>query len=322
MRKNQTTLRYYLFPLYFFLLAITGCYNNESLIEIEDDLSKAADKPYKTENVIVVVIDGPRQSETWQSVDRKYIPRMANLLAPQGVIISEFYNHGATFTVPGHVAICTGHYESLSNKGEQLPTEPSFFQMWLKISKAPKEKAWIITSKEKLNVLADCRDVEWRNSFNPSFDTANRDDEETYQKATEILTNYQPQLVLLHFRGPDANGHAGDWDKYISSIAIADSLTYELYRFIENNDFYKNRTTIMVTNDHGRHLDNIATGFMAHGDNCMGCTHLNFYAVGPDFKKDIISTTEREQVDILPTVGELMGFQIDDNKNVMWELFK
>lgn len=306
--------------LFFFLF--TGCYNNESLIETEDDLSKAAGNLYKTENVIVVVIDGPRQSETWQSVDRKYIPIMANLLAPQGVIISEFYNHGVTFTVPGHVAICTGNYESLSNKGEQLPTEPSFFQMWLKISNAPKEKAWIITSKEKLNVLADCRDVEWRNSFNPSFDTANRNDEETYQKATEILTNYQPQLVLLHFRGPDANGHAGDWDKYVNSIAIADSLTYELYRFIENHNFYKNKTTIMVTNDHGRHLDNIATGFIGHGDNCPGCTHLNFYAYGPDFKKNVISTTEREQVHILPTVGELMGFQIDDNKNVMWELFK
>ena len=127
--------------LFFFLF--TGCYNNESLIETEDDLSKAAGNLYKTENVIVVVIDGPRQSETWQSVDRKYIPIMANLLAPQGVIISEFYKLGVTFTVTDHVAICSGNYESLTNKSEQMTTESTVFHLGLNLSNTPKQTAWI-----------------------------------------------------------------------------------------------------------------------------------------------------------------------------------
>jgi len=308
--------------LLLFFCLFSGCYNNESLIESEDDLIKSIVKSYKTENVIVVVIDGPRQSETWQSPDRKYIPKMVKELAPQGVVISEFYNHGVTYTVPGHIAITTGNYESKSNKQEQLPIEPSFFQMWLKITNAPKEKAWIITSKEKLNVLADCREVEWRNSYNPSIDAVNREDEKTYQKAIEVFTTHQPQLVLVHFGGPDIKGHSGIWEKYVNSIAVADSLTYEIWSFIENHNFYKGTTTLIVTNDHGRHLDNIATGFVEHGDKCEGCIHLNFYATGPDFKKNVISSTNRELVNILPTIGELMGFQYDDNKDVMWELFK
>ncbi|MCW0484842.1 alkaline phosphatase family protein [Gaoshiqia sediminis] len=110
----------------FLLLIVAGCYTNEELLEKEDDLKKVAEKTYKTENVIVVVVDGPRQSETWQSTDRKYIPKMDKELAPQGVVISEFYNNGITFTVPGHVAITTGKYETISNKGGNCPRNLRF----------------------------------------------------------------------------------------------------------------------------------------------------------------------------------------------------
>lgn len=303
------------------LAVLMGCYSNEELFETENTL-KAAKQNYNTENVILVMVDGPRQSETWQSTDRKYIPMMDKYLAPQGIVISAFYNNGVTFTVPGHVATLTGTYESISNKGEQLPTKPSFFQMWLKVSAAPKEKAWIITSKSKLNVLANCKEVGWRNSFNPSVDAADRDDIVTYNTAKEIMQEHKPNLVLLHFRGPDTYGHAGNWEKYVESIAIADSLLYELWNFVESSEFYKDNTTMIMTNDHGRHLDQISGGFEHHGDHCLGCRHLNFYAVGPDFKQGEISSIEREQTNILPTVAELMGFELEDSKEIMWELFK
>ncbi len=185
-----------------------------------------------------MVIDGPRQSETWQSVDRKYIPKQDKELAPKGVVISEFYNEGITLTVPGHVAITTGKYETIGNKGEQVPTEPSFLQLWLKISNAAKDKAWIVTSKDKLNVLANCNKLQWRNAYNPSVDAVFREDVKTFDAAKEILQKHNPRLMLLHFRGPDSAGHAGDWDDYVQNIAIADSLLYELWNFIETDEFY------------------------------------------------------------------------------------
>ena len=40
----------------FLLLIVAGCYTNEELLEKEDDLKKVAEKTYKTENVIVVVV--------------------------------------------------------------------------------------------------------------------------------------------------------------------------------------------------------------------------------------------------------------------------
>lgn len=307
----------------FLLLFLAGCYSDEELIKTEDNLIKVATKSYKTENVIVVVVDGVRQSETWQNPGQQYIPKMANELAPKGVILTEFYNNGSTFTIPGHIAITTGDYEYLSNQGDQYPTEPSFFQLWLKTSNSVKTKAWIITSKEKLNVLADCKELEWRTLFNPSIDAITRDDTLTFQIAKEILNKYKPKLTLIHFAGPDNYGHANNWDKHLYSIAETDSLVFELWKFLGTDDYYKGKTTLIVTNDHGRHLDNIATGFVEHGDKCIGCTHLNFYATGPDFKENQILSTKRELVDILPTVGELMNFGLSDRGGeVMWELFK
>jgi phosphopentomutase len=138
-----------------------------------------------------------------------------------------------------------------------------------------------------------------------------------------VFARYKPQLILIHFRGPDHYGHQNEWDNYLHSIVETDSLTYEIWNYLENDDFYKNKTTFIITNDHGRHLDNIANGFIGHGDHCAGCTHINFFATGPDFKKNLVLDTHREQIDILPTIGELMGFTFSGSKRkVMWELFK
>ncbi len=52
-----------------------------------------SEKKYKTENVIVLIMDGPSYSETWGDSTHQYIPKMANNMAPQGVIYTEFRNH-------------------------------------------------------------------------------------------------------------------------------------------------------------------------------------------------------------------------------------
>jgi arylsulfatase A-like enzyme len=311
------------FFLVFVLFQLGGCYNENRLFDTEHDLLKVTDNQYQTKNVVVVVVDGARQSETWGDPKHRYIPNMSKKLAPQGIVLSNFYNSGSTVTIPGHTAITTGYYDNISNNGDEYPQKPSFFQMWLKVSGMPGIKAWIVASKSKLKVLADCGDMAWRTSFNPSVDAEDRDDTLTFKAAMYVFKTYKPHLFLIHFRGPDYYGHQNEWDKYLHSIIETDSLAFEIWNYLENDDFYKNNTTLIITNDHGRHLDNIADGFIGHGDNCSGCTHINFFATGPDFKKNMITVTHREQIDILPTVCELMGFTSSGFKRkVMWELFK
>ena len=66
---------------------------------------KAFHKNYKTKYVIVIVVDGPRYSETWGDTSHEHIPFMYNVLAPQGVVHDQFYSQGETNTTSGHTAL-------------------------------------------------------------------------------------------------------------------------------------------------------------------------------------------------------------------------
>src|SRR5690606_914755 len=107
----------------------------------------------------------------------------------QGVIFNDFRNNGPTYTCAGHTAICTGIYQKIKNNGKELPKNPSMFQYWLKATGSHKKKAYIITSKDKLSVLTNCKDKKWNGQFRPAQSCGNdglfsgyRSDMVTYQE--------------------------------------------------------------------------------------------------------------------------------------------
>jgi predicted AlkP superfamily pyrophosphatase or phosphodiesterase len=102
-----------LFPLISLLLSFSCNDNNESF----ESAQKVAEK-YQTKNVVLLVVDGPRISETWEAANKENIPNRVNLLQ-QGVFISDFKNNGTTNTNPGHSAMCSGVYESIQNNGKR-----------------------------------------------------------------------------------------------------------------------------------------------------------------------------------------------------------
>ncbi len=288
---------------------------NLDSIAIEDD--------NLTENVFVVVIDGPRFSETWGDPTHELIPNLSQTLSKVGVVNREFYNQGTTHTLPGHTAIISGVYENLDNNGKQYPTYPSYLQHWLYQTKSNPNQAWVVGSKKKLEVLANCSSLKWRNSYLPSVDVEDRLDKYTFNRVKEIIDEHHPKMMFINLKGPDFWGHGANWEMYRYGIFQTDSMLNALYNIIETDSVYKGKTTIIMSNDHGRHLEGIQNGYINHGDRCIGCTHINFYAFGPDFKSNVITGHQRELVDIAPTVAQLMGykmFQVEGK--VMDELFK
>jgi hypothetical protein len=283
----------------------------------------------KTENVIIVVIDGPRFSETWGDYTKQNIPSRYNLFG-QGVLLGNFKNNGVTNTDSGHDAICTGNYEDLENWGQTVPQYPSIFQSWLKATGKPAEKAWIVTSKDKLNILSNCKQEGWADKYKPMTDCGNhgafsgyRSDDTTFAHAKNVMKTYHPNLMLINFKDPDYFGHGNQWGKYIEGIRSTDAYIGELYEEIQKDEAYRDKTTLIVTNDHGRHSDGVSTGFIDHGDGCEGCRHIEFFALGPDFKKGVGIHTAYEQIDISPTIAKLLNFKMQYSQGkVITDIFK
>jgi len=285
---------------------------------------------YLTENVIIVVIDGARYSETWGDSTHRNIPHLANELSKSGVVNTQFYNDGPTYTSAGHTAITTGFYQEIDNSGKELPMYPSIFQYWNAKYLMDKDRAWIIASKDKLEVLNNCQFNEFNNLYEPSTDcgisglgSGYRDDSITFDMVIKVLSDNHPKLTFVNFREPDYSAHSNNWDKYIQGIRSTDEYLFQIWEYVQNDCYYKGKTTLFVTNDHGRHLDSIQGGFASHGDSCLGCRHINFYAFGPDFKKGVILNNKRELIDISATISELLHFRMEFGKGeIMHELFE
>lgn len=302
------------------LFSLTACY-------------KVSDTPvpgYKTENVIVIVVDGARYSETWGDPNHDNIPRLANELVFEGVINTQFYNNGSTRTVPGHTSITTGFYEEIENTGKEIPIYPSFFQYYNSRHISRRNISWLITSKDKLEILNNCAEVRWNNKYQPASDCGKnglgsgyRDDSLTFLTVMQALKADHPHLMLVNFKEPDYAAHKNDRAGYLNGIKAADEFVYQIIKFIERDSYYSGTTAVFVTNDHGRHLDDVANGFIGHGDSCEGCRHISFYASGPDFRKGVILDHERELPDITATIAELLHLQMPYCEGrVMYELFK
>lgn len=286
---------------------------------------------YKAKNIIVVVMDGARYSETWGSSDHALIPYMDSVLSSEGVIYSNFENNGFTYTSSGHVSITTGYNQEIDNTGADIPSNPSFFQLWLKQTMNQSSSAWIVASKDKLEVLANCKTSKWKNKYQPSVNcgingsgvgSGYRDDSLTMIEVMNVLNQHEPELLLINLKEPDFSGHTGNWQAYTEGVKKSDYYVYQLWNFIQEHPKYKNSTAFFVTNDHGRHSDNVNVGFSSHGDNCDGCKHIFLYASGPDFHKNKTFSTSRNLRDLNATIQELLQLKArSTDGNLMIELF-
>lgn len=302
------------------------------LLVLSSPLAQAAEATgkYKAENVLIVVLDGVRWSESWGDPQHKYIPKLAEL-SKQGSVFTNYKNNGTTSTNPGHASLMTGHFEKIPNDGSDCAPHPTFMQLWRKQTGAPQEAAYVVTAKGKLAILADSEDPQWKGKFTAAMDSGvnggglkakTRSDRDTFAALKRILTEKHPRAVIVNFAAPDARGHAGDKEAYLSAIKEADGYVGELWTLLQKDPFYAGKTALFVTNDHGRHLDGVKTGFKNHGCDCDGCRHIMLFAFGPDFKQGVELDTPREQIDVTVTAAELLGVRIPGSKGqVMSELF-
>jgi hypothetical protein len=260
--------------------------------------------PPEETRVIVLLIDGARYSETFGDPARANVPFMHTYMRPQGTLFANFRNEGITRTNPGHASVESGTWQNISNDGATRPTRPTFFEYLRSERAVEQDETYVVVGKSKLDICSYSTHAEYGAAYGASVDAADRSDEATFQALRSHLETDQPKLVLANFAAVDRAGHTGVWNDYIAAIQTADSLVYELWQFLESDDFYAGKTILFITNDHGRHT----TDFRSHGDSCEGCEHIMCLVLGPDVTADHTITETRTMVDLCPTIGLTMNF--------------
>lgn len=308
---------WFLFVLLFPLLISWDSFNGNERVVFYND----AGTNYKTKHHIIIVLDGPRWSETWGDTTFQFIPNQATILKKQGTFFNNFENSGKTLTNAGHTAITTGVNQRISNVGMKLPKNPSIFQYYLKQKSQDKRKAWVLTSKGKLQMLANTENKKWWNSYMPStycgVNGSGRgypDDKNTIENFKKIILEHKPELAIINLLNIDSWAHQGNWDRYVESIKDLDEMVLDLWNTIQSDPELKDKTAIYITNDHGRHLDNVKCGFESHGCNCEGCRHISLLAIGPDFEKNKEVNTSYSLIDIPATISYMMDIYMPTSK--------
>lgn len=264
-------------------------------------------KQYVTQNVIIINTDGLRYADGLGSQD-KYKSQVWNYIRPQGTILTKCYNQTTTYTAPGHACCITGAWQYEPNNGRIRPSTPTIFEYYRRQFKAPPEDVLILPGKGNSWHLNYSTFPGFGRDYEAPFYALGAKDDEVIAELKKRLTSQKPKLVYAILPEVDATGHTGDYKKYTDAIIHADKLIWETWNFIQADPNYKDKTTLILVTDHGRHTDGVRDGFKSHGDACEGCRHIYSVMIGPDIKKNNVISAETEQVDIAPTVGQLLGF--------------
>jgi len=277
-----------------------------------------------TEKMMIVIIDGARYTETFGDPTHTYTPEMWDL-SKQGTIVDNFTNDGVTKTYRAIPALWCGAWTDVTDttyqgSETQYAQLPSIFEYYRKQKNRPAEDCFYIL-KYISSLWLPSFDPDYGPDYWPEFHSVGSTDKDVANQVQWVMDNHHPHFMLVYLADVDHAGHSGNWTEYTTAIRTADSIVGVLWQQLQSDPFYKDSTTLIVTNDHGRHDDQHG-GFQHHGDGCEGCRHIQFLAVGPPIKKNFVSYTDRSIPDMAVTASALLGINPEKaTGNIMQEIF-
>jgi hypothetical protein len=325
----------------------------------------ATAQTHRTENIVIVTLDGMRRQEIFGGIDSalvanpKYtrdkdnleekfgasspairrsrlMPFLWTTLVREGQIygdreLGSLANTANPFHIsyPGYNEILTGYVDSGINSNDKKLNPNTTVLEFLNRQKSIEGKVaafctWdrfpFILNKTRCGfpINADTDRLALNspvaNLYNNLSDLTPRPlgcrpDLITYLYAREWLVEKRPRVLLISFLETDYAAHNGLYDTYITSAHAEDAMIADCWRLLQSMDGYRNKTTLIVTCDHGRG-DRNKDQWTFHGHlEDSGDTWIA--VIGPDSPSlgEVATTGQIYQKQLAPTIAKLLGFQ-------------
>lgn len=328
---------------------------------------------HKTENVVIVTLDGMRWQEVFGGADsallknkkftidsagasKKFwaddlITRRKNLfpflwstVVQQGQIYgNRLYENKVNtankykFSYPGYNEIFTGYPDTAVNSNDKILNKNINVLEFINQQPSYKYKVAAFTTWDVFPYILN----KWRSGIYVNADTDSlpfttekftlinniqtlttrpigvRPDVLTYIGAREYMKEYKPKVLYIAFDETDDLAHAGMYDLYLGSAYAEDRMIEDLWKYIQSTPQYKNKTTLIITCDHGRG-DKIKENWQHHGEKIEEAGEIWIAAIGPDTKPlgEIRTPMQMYQMQLASTISKLLGFTFSANHPV------
>jgi hypothetical protein len=134
-------------------------------------------------------------------------------------------------------------------------------------------------------------------------------DELSVYIAHRLMREVAPSLLWITLHDIDI-AHSGTYSMYIEGIRRSDRLCGEIWKTIQSEPEYADKTTMFILPDFGRDSDTDpgGNGFQHHrtGDPLSRTTWM--MVLGPGIRKGVVIDRPVESIDLVPTLGSLLGF--------------
>ncbi|WKL48017.1 phosphoglyceromutase [Flavobacterium pectinovorum] len=237
------------------------------------------------------------------------------------------------FSYPGYSEIFTGNVDIAVNSNDYKPNpnvnvleflnqqskikgKVAAFGAWDAFDRILNEKRSgfpVISAFDKVGgnkpteiqkLLNEMRD----NSFKPFHEDECLDVFTHYEALNELKTN-KPKVLYISYGETDEWAHHGHYRSYLDAANQVDKWIKEIWTFVQNDPQYKNKTTLLITVDHGRG-DKVKSEWTSHGDKIAGASQIWFAAIGPEIapKGEIKTDAQFYQKQFSQTIAKIMGY--------------
>jgi hypothetical protein len=143
-----------------------------------------------------------------------------------------------------------------------------------------------------------------------------RNDWATFFAAQHYIKRQLPKVVFIGLGGTDEYAHQKKYGKYLQQAAQADSIISELWNLVQAHPYYKDRTTFIITTDHGR--GGSARNWYKHGFLTEGAsqTWLALLGAGIEPRGELKMALRIYQDQLAGTVSALLGVHSFERQSI------
>jgi hypothetical protein len=131
----------------------------------------------------------------------------------------------------------------------------------------------------------------------------------TYEFGKQYLKQYKPKTLYIAFDETDDMAHEGNYQFYLDRARQEDGFIKELWDYLQTDPQYKDKTTLIITCDHGRG-DVPLENWRDHGEKTPNSQQTWFAVIGPDTPPSGViktqTTTYHKQ--LAQTIAKLLGY--------------